>query len=598
MVRLRGGAGFEMDATGAYGVMGFIDGMTGYIKTPFYINAVLRHTHARLSNFFDLWLDAQAQLDPVALQHVYEWPQEYHHYRETVGNPAYRLWQHTLSGVASSAEASFNFLPSHRPSPINPILLEPGPTGKTVKPNIHVFVWKAQVMEYGLPVDIRLDPRRSPATAHAVRLRALAQIFPTTRGCRAVPRDGGTPMSETTNAPANASEQIVTPGEPADEQLGEGGKKALQAERDRAKELEKALNAATTKLGEIERANESTLEKAQREAQEAREALPAGITAAFRDAAVTFGGIAEEDAELFLTGTDVETLKKQAARLVERTPVAISAATTTSGFSGFLTPEQSGPIFETARTAPSFSSSVQQVPLGPSGVSIPVVTGKLTAGWVAEGAQKPASAGTMTLKTMSPKKLSVIAVVSAEVVRANPGGYMQEIRTQVGEAFATRSTPLRCTARSTPFTTYVDQTASSVEFTGTTPAFTAVWADLNSALSTLVNAGKTPTGWALDSRFEPVLNGVVDTAGRPLFIDSPLTETAGPVRSGRLMGRRVRRSRRVRRHRQDLRLPRRLVTGRLGRHRRHQLQRLHRGDGHHQRRADVAVGEQPRRGAR
>ena len=36
---------------------------------------------------------------------------------------------------------------------------------------------------------------------------------------------------------------------------------------------------------------------------------------------------------------------------------------------------------------------------------------------------------------------------------------------------------------------------------------------------------------------EPELNGAMDSSNRPLFVESPLTETAGPVRSGRLMGR-------------------------------------------------------------
>lgn len=130
-------------------------------------------------------------------------------------------------------------------------------------------------------------------------------------------------MSEsTTEQPTEPQEQ--TQGDPAEAPLGEGGKKALQAERDRAKDLEKQLNAAAAKLTELERANETEAQRLQREAQEAREALPAGITAAFRDAAVTFGGIAPEDADLFLTGSDVETLKKQASRLVERTPIPTS----------------------------------------------------------------------------------------------------------------------------------------------------------------------------------------------------------------------------------------------------------------------------------
>lgn len=128
-------------------------------------------------------------------------------------------------------------------------------------------------------------------------------------------------MSETTTEqPAETTGTEQQPqGDPA-EQLGDGGKKALKAERDRANDLEKQLRQATNRLDELERANETEAQRLQREAQEAREALPRGITDAFREAAVTFGGIAAEDAELFLTGSDKETLTKQAARLMERTP--------------------------------------------------------------------------------------------------------------------------------------------------------------------------------------------------------------------------------------------------------------------------------------
>ena len=95
------------------------------------------------------------------------------------------------------------------------------------------------------------------------------------------------------------------------------------------------LTAATARLTEIERSTETETQRLQRETQEARDALPAGITSAFRDAAVTFGGIPAEDAELFLTGSDVDTLKKQAARLVERiTPTAGPKPDLTQGGSG------------------------------------------------------------------------------------------------------------------------------------------------------------------------------------------------------------------------------------------------------------------------
>lgn len=218
--------------------------------------------------------------------------------------------------------------------------------------------------------------------------------------------------------------------------------------------------------------------------------------------------------------------------------MAITAATKTSDFSGFLSREQSEAIFEKAARQSVVQQLAPRVPLGINGQSIPVVTGKVTAGWVAEGAQKPASSGAISLKTMDPKKLAAIAVVSAEVVRANPGGYMDLLRPQIAEAFAIAFDAAALHGTSSPFSTNLDTGSSTQEFTGTaTPqAFTAVYDDLNAGLATLVNADKDPTGFALDKRMEPVLNGAKDNAGRPLFVDAPYTEANGPFRVGSLLG--------------------------------------------------------------
>jgi len=217
--------------------------------------------------------------------------------------------------------------------------------------------------------------------------------------------------------------------------------------------------------------------------------------------------------------------------------MAITAATKLSDFSGFIDRDKSAAIFEQAAKTSVVQQLVPRVPLGASGQSIPVVTGKMSAGWVAEGAQKPASKGSMALKTMDPKKIAAIAVVSEEVLRANPGGYIDLIRPQIAEAFAVAFDAAALYGTSSPFATNLATGSSTQEFTGTAPAFTAVYDDLNAGLSTLVNAGKRLTGWAFDNRFEPVLNGSKDTAGRPLFTEVPYTETAGPVRQGRLLGR-------------------------------------------------------------
>ena len=218
--------------------------------------------------------------------------------------------------------------------------------------------------------------------------------------------------------------------------------------------------------------------------------------------------------------------------------MAITAATTTSAFSGFLNPDQSGPIFEDAYRTSVVQQLARRVPLGINGQEIPVVTSKPVAGWVAEGGKKPATSGEMALKTMTPKKLAAIAVVSAEVVRANPGNYVNELRPQLAEAFAIAFDSAALHGTSTPFTTYVDQTTqTSVEIGTAAASAGSVYADLNSGLSTLILDGKRVTGFAFDATAEPLFNAAVDTTGRPLFVDSPTVDNAAPVRQGRVLGR-------------------------------------------------------------
>lgn len=226
--------------------------------------------------------------------------------------------------------------------------------------------------------------------------------------------------------------------------------------------------------------------------------------------------------------------------------MAIAAPTQTSDFSGFLTPEQSGPIFEQARRFSAVQQLVRQVPLGAKGVAIPVTTGKPTVGWVGEGGQKPASSGSMALKTIEPKKAAAIVVVSSEVVRANPGGYMDTLRPDLAEAFgiafdraALHDQGPDGTAGAGPFPTFIDQTTKSVEIGTTTQANGGIHGDFVAGLTLLVNDGKKLNGFALDDRLEPKFWGAVDTTGRPLYVDLPADDVAGAMaRPGSLMGRR------------------------------------------------------------
>lgn len=230
--------------------------------------------------------------------------------------------------------------------------------------------------------------------------------------------------------------------------------------------------------------------------------------------------------------------------------MAITAATLTSDFSGFIPAEISAPIFERAARMSVMMQLGRQVDLGFAGKSIPVVTGRPVAGWTAEGAKKPATQGTMTLASMVPKKLAAILVVSMETVRANPGQYVTSAREQLAEAFAIAfdyATFHNLGGDGTgtgPFATYVDQTTKSQELGGSAQASGGVYQDLVGAAQEIIAdtdaSGRRYrfTGSALDVQMEMRLRGAVDTSGRPIWSDLPLDQDAPALNvRGSLLGR-------------------------------------------------------------
>ena len=231
--------------------------------------------------------------------------------------------------------------------------------------------------------------------------------------------------------------------------------------------------------------------------------------------------------------------------------MAISAATKTGDFSGFLIPERAAPIFERAANMSVVQRLAQPVPLGISGTSVPVITGRPAAGWVDEGAQKPATSGSMTLKTMTPKKLACIMVVSAEVVRANPSNYVSLMENNLAEAFAIAFDRAALhdegpdgSAGAGPFSTYVDETTKVQELGGTSAANGGIHVDLVEAMRDIVSDQDATgrryrlNGWALDSVVEPMLWGSVTSTGEPLYTELPVDAVSSAISSaGRLLGR-------------------------------------------------------------
>jgi len=116
--------------------------------------------------------------------------------------------------------------------------------------------------------------------------------------------------TSTTTEPTEPQQQ----GDPAD--LGDGGKKALAEERSARKAAEKAHAELAAKLKAIEDRDLSELDKAKRDAQEALAAADNARRDALRFRIAASTGISDEDAEIFLTGPDEESIKRQAERLV------------------------------------------------------------------------------------------------------------------------------------------------------------------------------------------------------------------------------------------------------------------------------------------
>lgn len=123
-------------------------------------------------------------------------------------------------------------------------------------------------------------------------------------------------MSEQVEEIVEPTAPEATQGDPA-AALGDGGKKALDAERAARKAAEKAAADATARLKQLESANLSDLERAQKEATEAKDALAALTKQALRDRVALTKGVPADLAE-FLSGDTEDEIAAKADVLLAR----------------------------------------------------------------------------------------------------------------------------------------------------------------------------------------------------------------------------------------------------------------------------------------
>ncbi len=121
------------------------------------------------------------------------------------------------------------------------------------------------------------------------------------------------PEAETTTPPPTPPAQEAPPETPP-----ESDDTDWKAEARKWEQRAKDNKSAAERLAALEDANKSELEKANEKALAAEKAAEKAQADALRLRVALKHNVSDEDADLFLTGTDEETLTKQAQRLTDR----------------------------------------------------------------------------------------------------------------------------------------------------------------------------------------------------------------------------------------------------------------------------------------
>lgn len=141
----------RVDATESMALGGFLKEMSLRIGTPQYVGPVLKWVHQELSDAFTEHMSVLAPSEPQRFHHVYEWGSADDPQSE-IGNPRAKLWRDVLVGGGAERVATFEWMASKT---IVPVVHE---EAQGYVKQIHVFTWKAPVMEY--ETDITISPKR------------------------------------------------------------------------------------------------------------------------------------------------------------------------------------------------------------------------------------------------------------------------------------------------------------------------------------------------------------------------------------------------------------------------------------------------------
>ena len=220
------------------------------------------------------------------------------------------------------------------------------------------------------------------------------------------------------------------------------------------------------------------------------------------------------------------------------TPINVNRSTSNIILPKPLADEIWGPAQEES----VFMRLAQRMEMPGSGVQVQMIASDATAAWTTESTEKYVSNATFSNKTIVPFKLTVIEMVSKELIRDLPRLYSELVRRlpnaiakKFDETIAYGVTP------GTGFDVLTSATACNIAATTASGVTTTVYDYLVNAYTTVGNAGHQVNGWAVAPQAMGTLLGAVDKNGRPLLIDSVMADS----RIGRIFGADVIQSRHV-----------------------------------------------------
>ncbi len=197
--------------------------------------------------------------------------------------------------------------------------------------------------------------------------------------------------------------------------------------------------------------------------------------------------------------------------------VDINRATTGVSLPAAVSGEIWGGVIEQS----AVMQAARQINLPGAGVSIDVVTGEPTAGWVTESDEKPVSRATLSNKVMTPYTLAVIEPFSNQF-RRDKNALYNELARRLPAALSRKFDSTVYGVGSAPGSNF-DQLTSAPTLT---VDGTNTFADAAAVLNAVAAAGYDLNAWIASPTLHGLLLTATDSLGRQFFVSNPIADNS------------------------------------------------------------------------